>query len=128
MKIRGLILVTFFMISCSSFQFENKSEINREGIRQTFIHNSNDIHSCYKQHGEEKNISGKLIFDFEVDDQGHVLNAKASNDKSTIRDLDLGECIGAKMKAWVFPKSASTETTRVFYPIYFDAKEKTSKQ
>lgn len=128
MKIRGLILVTFFMISCSSFQFENKSDINREGIRQTFIQNSKDIHTCYEEHGSEKKLSGKLIFDFEVDDQGRILHSKTSEEKSTIHDNDLGECIGTKMKTWVFPKSASTETTRVFYPIYFDAKDKTSKQ
>lgn len=107
------------MTACSVFQFDNKSDVNREGIRKTFTDNTSDIQSCYSAHPPELNLAGKLIFDFEVDDQGQLINATTNDEKSTIHNPELGQCICEKMKTWTFPKSASTETTRILYPVYF---------
>lgn len=128
MKIKGLIVIFFFMTSCSVFQFDNKSDVNREGIRKTFTDNSADIQNCYTAHPPELNVPSKLIFDFEVDDQGRLMNATTNEEKSTMRNPDLGKCICEKMKTWTFPKSASTETTRVLYPVYFSKDESVIKK
>lgn len=119
MKLNTLVLISICITSCSSFQFENKSEVNREGVRQTFVKNQQDIQDCYKKHPPELVVASKLIFDFEVDDQGRLINATTDKEKSTMHNPELGTCICEKMRTWTFPKSASTETTRILYPVYF---------
>jgi hypothetical protein len=114
-----LCVMSITVTACTVFQFENISDVNRESIRKTFTENRADIQNCYITHPSQPNTVGKLIFDFELDDKGRVINASTSVEKSTLLNPELGQCICQKMKAWNFPKSASTETTRVLYPIYF---------
>lgn len=119
-----LLLSTFsvaFLPACMSLA--KKSDIDRNGIRKAFVDNQKEIAECYDTLANAKKLKGKMVFDFTIDDQGKVISSTISEEKSTLKDKALGECIATKMKSWTFPKSASTETTQVFYPLLFTPKD-----
>lgn len=99
---------------------EYGGDIDRNGIRQVFINNSRALAACYERAlGTNKGLGGKLVLDFDIGEQGRVLAAKMSHDKSTVTDEGLANCVISKMKTWRFPEPPKNQTVQVFYPLAF---------
>lgn len=97
--------------------------IDRDGIRRVFFNNQKAIQSCYeKALGGDKGLSGKLVLDFDIGEQGRVLRGDYSQAKSTLNNSELATCVINKMKTWKFPEPPSNQTVQVFYPLAFSSK------
>jgi pSer/pThr/pTyr-binding forkhead associated (FHA) protein/outer membrane biosynthesis protein TonB len=97
--------------------------IDRAGIRQVFINNQRVLQSCYeKALGQDRGLSGKLVLDFDIGEQGRVLRASVSSDKSTLNNSELATCVVNRMKGWRFPEPPQNQTVQVFYPLAFSGK------
>jgi hypothetical protein len=100
-----------------SFNLDNGPAIDRNGIRKVMVAHENDISECYMHSGTKE--TGKMVFDFEIDDRGKLLYSKMNTDKSSFQHKALGACVSIKMMEWQFPPSNSTMTTQIFWPIVF---------
>lgn len=97
--------------------------IDRDGIRRVFFSNQQAIKSCYeKALGGDKGLSGKLVLDFDIAEQGRVTRGDYSRAKSTLINDELATCVINKMKTWKFPEPPSNQTVQVFYPLAFSNK------
>lgn len=97
--------------------------IDRDGIRRVFFSNQRAIQSCYeKALGGDKGLSGKLVLDFDIGEQGRVLRGDYSRAKSTLVNEELASCVINKMKTWKFPEPPANQTVQVFYPLAFSSK------
>ncbi|MCB9072096.1 MAG: AgmX/PglI C-terminal domain-containing protein [Bdellovibrionaceae bacterium] len=97
--------------------------IDRNGIRQVFINNQRAIQNCYeKALSGDKGLSGKLVLDFDIGEQGRVLRADYSRSKSTLSNNELATCVLNRMKGWRFPEPPGNQTVQVFYPLAFSSK------
>lgn len=97
--------------------------IDRDGIRRVFFNNQRAIQSCYeKALAGDKGMSGKLVLDFDIGEQGRVLRKDYSRAKSTLVNDELATCILNKMANWKFPEPPSNQTVQVFYPLAFSSK------
>lgn len=97
--------------------------IDRNGIRQVFINNQRALAACYdKALGVDKGLSGKLMLDFDIGEQGRVVRAGVAGDKSTMANDALASCVISKMKTWRFPEPPNkNETVQVLYPLAFSS-------
>jgi pSer/pThr/pTyr-binding forkhead associated (FHA) protein/outer membrane biosynthesis protein TonB len=95
--------------------------IDRNGIRQVFINNQRALASCYERAlSTDKGLGGKIMLDFDIGEQGRVSRAEVSQDKSTLVNASLANCVISKMKTWRFPEPPNkNETVQVFYPLAF---------
>jgi len=97
--------------------------IDRNGIRQVFLNNQRALQSCYEAAlASDKSLSGKLVLDFDIGEQGRVLRADYSRDKSTLTNSQLATCVINRMKNWRFPEPPQNQTVQVFYPLAFSGK------
>lgn len=97
--------------------------IDRNGIRQVFINNQRALQSCYEAAlSTDRGLSGKVVLDFDIGEQGRVLRASVSGDKSTLNNDRLSTCIVNRMKTWRFPEPPQNQTVQVFYPLAFSGK------
>lgn len=97
--------------------------IDRNGIRQVFISNQRALQSCYEAAlAGDKGLSGKLVLDFDIGEQGRVLRADMSREKSTLTSSQLATCVINRMKNWRFPEPPQNQTVQVFYPLAFSGK------
>ncbi len=97
--------------------------IDRNGIRQVFLNNQRTLQSCYESAlSTDRGLSGKVVLDFDIGEQGRVLRASVSGDKSTLNNDRLSNCIVNRMKTWRFPEPPQNQTVQVFYPLAFSGK------
>lgn len=113
------IFIFVLQSSCISMEMAKTSELNREEIKKVFVAHQEQISLCYESAASSKKDTGKMVFEFEVNDQGQVIYAQWNEERSTLRQRAIGDCIAGKMKTWVFPQAASTETAWVYYPVIF---------
>jgi pSer/pThr/pTyr-binding forkhead associated (FHA) protein/outer membrane biosynthesis protein TonB len=95
--------------------------IDRNGIRQVFINNQRALASCYERAlSVDKGLGGKIMLDFDIGEQGRVVRADFSREKSTLVNESLANCVISRMKTWRFPEPPNkNETVQVFYPLAF---------
>ena len=132
------ILVILFLSSCSNLQ-ENTfsttnetdgvtsgaSKIDREGIRQTFISHQKELQLCYKTAlKNNKELKGKLVFDFTIGQAGKVLKANVDPKRSTLVSEELGSCIQKLILSWTFPPPPDKQEVQVYYPMGFSPEKK----
>lgn len=97
--------------------------IDRDGIRRVFFSNAQAIRACYENALRgDKGLSGKLVLDFDIGEQGRVLRGDYSRAKSTLANDELATCIINRMKTWKFPEPPANQTVQVFYPLAFSNK------
>lgn len=97
--------------------------IDRDGIRRVFFSNAQAIRACYENSLRgDKGLSGKLVLDFDIGEQGRVLRGDYSRAKSTLVNDELATCIINRMKTWKFPEPPANQTVQVFYPLAFSNK------
>lgn len=97
--------------------------IDRNGIRQVFLNNQRTLQSCYESAlSTDRGLSGKVVLDFDIGEQGRVLRASVSGDKSTLNNDRLSNCIVNRMKTWRFPEPPQNQTVQVYYPLAFSGK------
>lgn len=97
--------------------------IDRNGIRQVFLNNQRTLQACYESAlSTDRGLSGKVVLDFDIGEQGRVLRASVSSDKSTLNNDRLSTCIVNRMKTWRFPEPPQNQTVQVFYPLAFSGK------
>jgi len=97
---------------------EEKSSWNHEKsiYRELLKKNMEKVRGCYaKEITENRMLSGKLIFHFEITRKGAV--ADLSIKSSRVMTETVKECIASTIKNIPFPKS--TERTIITYPILF---------
>ncbi len=113
------------LTACSNVELAKPSEVNREEVKKVFVAHTTEIHECHTKFADPPldsgtNKSSKMVFGFEIDDAGKVIHSQWVEDKSTLLNAKLGECIATGIKQWSFPKAATTETTYVYYPVIFN--------
>lgn len=105
----------------------NVEKIDRDGIRRAFFQNQKEVQGCYSEElknpeNKEERLSGKLVLDFDITDEGKITRSAYSAKKSTLHNESLAKCISEKMKTWTFPKAPKGQTVQVFYPLAFSKK------
>jgi hypothetical protein len=95
------------------------TSLEREQIRLVFIKNQKAFMDCYATALKRKSqLEGKILFDFDVNPDGRVSRARVNEEKSTLKDTEMNQCILASLRTWDFPKSES-QVTAVEYPLAF---------
>ncbi|MBY0384948.1 AgmX/PglI C-terminal domain-containing protein [bacterium] len=130
-----LILTLFVFSSCANLQENNSfsapivkgkdaSKIDSNGIRQTFISHQQELQACYRDAlKNNKDLKGKMTFDFTFGEAGKVLNAQVDPTRTTFTSDELGGCIQKLILSWTFPAPpAGTKEVQVFYPMAFSDK------
>lgn len=109
-------------------------KVDREGIRKTFLNHNKDLAGCYnnilkqaqetakRTNKEMPNLSGKLVLDFSIGEDGLVEHIQVDPKKSTLSHRKLEGCIAKLAYSWQFPKPPSGQTVQVFYPMSFSSK------
>lgn len=101
------------------------SKIDREGIRQTFISHQKELQVCYETAlKNNKDIEGKIVFDFVIGPEGKVSKAQVDTKRSTLVSEDLGGCIQKHILSWTFPSPPAKQDVQVYYPMSFSKNKK----
>lgn len=135
--------IVFMCILCGSlFSFAGKEDemnvvgekIDREGIRNTFIKKEKELFECYntalilakdsaKKAGKDLgDFSGKMVFDFSIDEDGSVIYIQLAKDKSKFQSERVAGCISKLVYSWKFPQPPKGQTVQVFYPMSFSGR------
>ncbi|RYZ66034.1 MAG: AgmX/PglI C-terminal domain-containing protein [Proteobacteria bacterium] len=94
--------------------------IDREKIRQVVKKHEKDIRACYEsQLTKEPNLSGKLVVDWDIDDEGKVLNAAVNANSTDLKNAAVAGCVIKHLQTWTFPVAAKGEKVSVTYPWSF---------
>ena len=107
-----------FLLAISNFSLAITST-NKEDIRKAIKKHLPEIKEC-ANHAIGHQPSGKIVVDFDVNDQGAVTRSDFILEKTTLRDLIVQQCITHKISVWTFPKAAKGQIVNVQYPIVFN--------
>ena len=93
--------------------------IDREAIRRVVKSNENVIQKCYERSLDKKrDISGRVVIEFTIGEQGRVLGAKVANNELG-DDGSVGNCIVLRLREWKFPEPPTDQEVTVKYPFIF---------
>jgi TonB family protein len=116
--IKVIFVFAAIFISFKSFSYE--TEPLREQLRAAISAHIHEIRSCYSGLLKElKGAEGKIVIEFEVNDQGQLTKSEIVAKKTTLKNEVLNECIQSKFKTWVFPKAPEKQILAVTYPFVF---------
>ncbi|MCB0378383.1 MAG: AgmX/PglI C-terminal domain-containing protein [Bdellovibrionales bacterium] len=102
---------------------KNNANIDKEGIRATFVEHHNEIRNCYSERLQksEKELQGTVSLDFDIIAGGAVENPAINAKKTTLKDQELQSCILSSLKNWNFPEPPNSKPLNVHYPLSFQA-------
>lgn len=126
---RLFLVLVFLLASACAAPLKEEHEtapavapgLPRETISQTVRQHLPDLNSCYTKALESKpGISGKLVLQWQIRDQGKVANVRVV--KGLFEPLD--DCVATKVENWTFPPAPpGSAHTRVVYPFTFSEGE-----
>ena len=119
----GILLFCFAMLAvfsgaCTSVQFGEGAEADRQGIREVVRRHLPELQPCYEHAIEERpGAEGKIVFEWSLGPDGRIsnLSVKEADPKIT----GVSDCVSAKLQSWEFPKPEKGEAVSVTYPFYF---------
>lgn len=81
---------------------------------------SNEVRMCYRDNAKKiKGAEGKIVVDFEVNDQGVLTKSEINEKKTTLKNEVLTKCLVEKIKTWMFPAAPKGKVTAFSYPFAF---------
>jgi TonB family protein len=90
----------------------------KDEIRQTVKNNSQFLNSCYADAlKEEPKLSGKMVVEWEIGEDGQVNNAKVLS--SSLESESLENCVLTSVKKLTFPAPEKNQMALVSYPFVF---------
>ena len=100
----------------------NNEFAQRQEFRSTIHANLPLFMDCYDR-GLKTNpqLRGKVILEWDVNDQGNIQNAKIKSSK--LGDAIVESCMVEKLKSLKFTPAPTGEIVHVLYPLTFDAKK-----
>lgn len=114
-------LMILTLTACGSAS-KDASKVDRDGIRNTVFSNSKSVRECYGQalakSGNEK-MSGKIYVNFDIDTEGKAQKASVVEDRTTLKDPGLQQCVLNQLSQWNFPKPPDGQIVNVIYPFLF---------
>lgn len=105
--------------------------VDREGIRQTINSHARYIRECYGKSLVEKGneqIKGKMVVYFAIDPNGKAHSPKVINEKSTLTNALLSQCLMDGLVSWEFPAPTNGTEVTVHYPFVFSDKPPANMQ
>ncbi len=116
--LKTLIIATAFLLSAKTFGFE--ADQQKELIKAAISAHSDQIRMCYRDNEKKlKGVKGKMVIDFEINDQGALTKSGINEKKSILKNEILMDCISEKAKAWVFPAAPKGQVLSISYPFVF---------
>jgi TonB family protein len=123
---RGWILgfILLFLSGCKTAPVQPPSEevsagMDKEAIRHTIRDNLVPIRHCYeKELKSRKDLSGKLVLEWDIDKGGKVSNVNIKKPFNASVD----QCIADVIKSAKFPEPPKGQIGRVVYPFVFTDK------
>jgi TonB family protein len=92
--------------------------LDREVIRRVVVSHRAQVRYCYeKQLMASPGIAGKLLVEFVIGADGHVVSARPSEDG--VGDAEVGRCIVSRVRGWTFPPPKGGGVVVVTYPFLF---------
>jgi hypothetical protein len=92
--------------------------LDREVIRRVVVSHRAQVRYCYeKQLTASPGIAGKLLVEFVISADGHVVSARPSEDD--LGDPEVGRCIVSRVRGWTFPPPKGGGVVVVTYPFLF---------
>jgi hypothetical protein len=94
------------------------------GIRETISKHLNELRTCYEQGlTKQKDLKGKVVVEFEMNDFGKVIRVHTDPTKSTLFNEDLNRCIYSVFDRMQFPRLKLDQNLTVYFPFFFDDKK-----
>jgi hypothetical protein len=113
-----LFLSALVFLSTTAFSFEGDDE--REQVKAAISAHSNETHVCYRDNQKAiRGATGKIFFEFEVDDKGGLVRAELNKKKTTLNNDVLIKCMQEKFKTWSYPAAPKGTTIKVIKPFAF---------
>ncbi|NRB41940.1 MAG: AgmX/PglI C-terminal domain-containing protein [Pseudomonadales bacterium] len=92
--------------------------ISRDAVRRVIDSHMDEVSYCYETAlASQSNLSGKIIYDWTIRTDGSVANVGIKS--STIRSVELNDCIRNAIKRWQFPQPSGGDVY-ISYPFIFD--------
>jgi hypothetical protein len=97
-------------------------EIYRKAVRTK--ENQNNFIACYKSLAERQpQAEGRLVFDFEIDDNSHIIKLTIDNEKSTLIEEQFSICMITEASKIKFPPAPKDTIVEVKYPFILQKKK-----
>lgn len=97
-------------------------EVYRKAVRSK--DNQNNFIACYKSLAERQpEAEGRLVFDFEIDDQAHIIKLTVDNEKSTLIEEQFSVCMITEASKIKFPPAPKDTIVEVKYPFILQKKK-----
>ncbi len=128
----GLLCLALFLFSCKSKPVAPSApakvepavdrEIYRKAVRSK--ENQNNFIACYKSLAERQpQAEGRLVFDFEIDDQAPITKLTIDNERSTLIEEQFSICMITEASKIKFPPAPKDTIVEVKYPFILQKKK-----
>lgn len=113
-------LFVLFSLFVATKIFAYETDPQQELFKAAVSAHNNEIKMCYRDNLKKmKGGEGKVVIEFEVNDQGVLTKSAINEKKTTLKNEFLFECMQAKIKTWVFPAAPKGKALSVSYPYIF---------
>lgn len=116
----GIATKSSIEVNVGGQEAEFVGTIDREAIRRVVRSNKRVIQFCYERALQrDRDLHGKIVLEWDIGERGRVLAAKVKS--STLSDQEVGQCILARLKTWIFPEPPADQIAVVAYPFVFSS-------
>ena len=117
-------IISFFSaLLFSNLVLSYEADSHKELVRAAISAHGFEVRMCYKDNQKKlKGAQGKIVFDFEVNDQGKLIKSELNEKKTTLRNVNLTNCLKEKINTWMFPASPKGQVVKVTHPFQFKNK------
>lgn len=128
-KLVVVALITLGSLICKAEGAGKAVSVDREAVRREVKTHLAEVKTCYDDaiKKDSKLGEGKIVIQFEVDETGKITSAKANEQKSTLKNSDVEQCLVKKFKSWTFPASPKGTIVAVSYPFVFKRDQQPAK-
>ncbi len=116
LKIILVLMTTVFFIQAKAIENDAEKELVKAAISSHMDEMRKCFNETYKKH---KKVEAKVAFDFDIDDQGHLVKTELNSKKTNLNNEELNQCMTEKFKTWFFTPSPKGTVLKVTYPFSF---------
>jgi TonB family protein len=98
---------------------EVKGKIDKDVISRVVRSHINEVSHCYNEGlVKDPNLKGRVLIQFTIGPTGNVPVAVVH--ESSVKDVNVGQCIAKAVKRWKFPKPVGGGNVVVTYPFLLE--------
>jgi hypothetical protein len=115
-----VLFFILFLVGCSIAPVE-PAHVDKEAFRNVVEQNIRSVRACYEAELKAApKLAGKMVFDWQISADGRVTKASLNDNRSTLHNSKMADCIVGLIKSWKFPAVPKDNVLDITFPFTFD--------